>query len=380
MFCTDLVFAQDILLSKQVPLSPVSEIKPESLKEDIDVLVNSLDKAYGGKDILTGNQYAELIASLKKLKESSKNLSSEEFCEQIAQSTEKVNDSHLTVHIGNKTCQRKWPIPSVGPNSGSGSENPTWSLAKRHFNGHTISVLSIQKMSPSASPDWNGFLEEVQKLVQAGNSFVIDMRSNPGGDSARGVQMAALLYGVNRVDEVPMPQKTIYRVRTPEAWSVVANVFWLEMQKLSSLGKPVPNYITGNYQEMVSYRDKALQGLVLPLQVDSFGSEKVNLSRAFQSPIYVLIDRNCGSSCELTLEALEKLPSVQTVGENTTGVVQFGNVGALYLPNSHLVIRMPTQGAVYADGRLVEKIGYSPKWKVPPGTDALDYTLVRFFQ
>ena len=109
------------------------------------------------------------------------------------------------------------------------------------------------------------------------------------------------------------------------------------------------------------------------------GQEKMDLTRAINFPVYVLIDRNCGSSCELTLEALEKLSYVQTIGENTTGVVQYGNVGALFLPSSHIVIRIPTQGSKYDDQRQVEKIGYTPKWKVPLGTDALEYTLSHFF-
>lgn len=376
---THFAFAENILLSADVPLSSVPQLNPREIKNDLDILLATLDKAYGGKGILPGNQYVDLVSGLERLEVSPAVISSQDLCNQIAELTEKINDDHLTVHIGDKTCQRKWPVPNVGSNSGYGNSNPTWSLSVKKIENHSIPVLSIQKMSPSASPDWNGFLEAVQGLVKGRSPFVIDLRRNPGGDSTKGLQMAAILYGVNKVEDVPMPVKQIFRQRSPEAWAVLANASWLEMKSLKEERKPVPAYISDNYQSLVQYREKALQGLIPALEVQRLGQEKIDLTRAISFPVYVLIDRNCGSSCELTLEALEKLPSIQTVGENTTGVVQYGNVGALYLPSSHIVIRMPTQGSKYDDQRHIEKIGYAPKWKVPLGTDALEYALSHFF-
>ncbi len=96
-------------------------------------------------------------------------------------------------------------------------------------------------------------------------------------------------------------------------------------------------------------------------------------------PVNVLIDRGCGSTCELVVESLEKLPFVHMVGERTTGVVQFGFVGWLYLTRSHLIVHVPTQGTTYQDHRQVEKVGYAPQHQVPQGEDAMDFTLKSFF-
>ena len=38
------------------------------------------------------------------------------------------------------------------------------------------------------------------------------------------------------------------------------------------------------------------------------------------------------------------------------------------------------QDLIYADQRQVEKTGYSPRWKITPGTDALEYTLNIFLE
>lgn len=372
---THFSFAQSIVLNYDVLLSPVAQLNHQHISNDIDILIATLDKAYGGKGILIGSQYNNLISGLKNLKENQGVISSEELCDEIAKLTENVNDNHLTLQIDNKLCQRRWPMANVGPNSGHQSSNPTWSLSFKQFKDHSIPVLSILKMTLSTSLEWNGFLETVQNLVQTQKAFVIDMRRNPGGDSTKGLQMAA----VSKVKEVPIPAKQIIRQHSPEAFALLANVSWLNMQSLRAANKSIPIYLINNYQALIQYREKALNGLIPPLEVQRIEQEKIDLKHAIRVPVYVLIDRHCGSSCELTLEALEGLPAIQTVGENTTGIVQYGNVGALYLPSSHIVIRIPTQGSIYDDQRTIEKIGYAPDWKVPLGTDALDYTLSKFF-
>lgn len=242
-----------------------------------------------------------------------------------------------------------------------------------------IPVLSILKMSPSASPDWNGFLGTVKALRAQGKPFVIDLRGNPGGDSTKGKQMAVILYGVQTADQVPMPKKTIYRQRSLESWAAMINLTWMQMQSMSEKQQAIPDYVKGNYQSMIEYYNKALEAAMPPVDTEELGNENIDLANVIQFPVYVLIDKGCGSSCELTVEALEKLQAVQTIGENTTGVVQYGNVGGVYLSKSHIVIRLPTQGAIYADQRQVEKSGYTPKVRVTPGTDALEFTLNQFF-
>lgn len=376
---TPFVGAQSILLSEVVPLNAVPNLNQQDIKSDLNVFTANLQKSYGGRGILPKGQYEELIQGLSKIGNHLEESSSEKLCNEIAKLTEQLNDYHLTVHIEDKTCERVWPVASVGSNSGYGQSNSTWSLSTKQLKGQNVSVLAIQKMSPSLSPDWNGFLETVSYLKDQGKPFIIDLRRNPGGDFSRGAQMAAILYGVDTVDKVPMPKKTIYRQRSPESWAALANVSWLQIQFFKENQKAIPNYLNDLYQSLVGFYNKALQGLISPIEIQQLGNEQIDLANAIQFPVYVLVDRNCGSSCELTLEAFEKLPSIQTVGENTTGVVQYGNVGALYLPKSHIVIRLPTQGAIYADQRQVEKTGYSPRWKIAPGTDALDYTLNRFF-
>lgn len=376
---THLALAESILLDKDVPLKAIANMSSADAKRDLELLIATLDKAYGGKVVLPEQQYRNLISNLRKI-DVANSTSSDDLCDEIGKLTEQINDNHLTVHIGNRTCQRIWPTASVGPNAGNGQSNSTWSISSKVITNQNIPVLAIQKMSPSNSPEWRGFLEAVAALKAQDAQFIIDLRGNPGGDSTKGKQMAAILYGINSIDKLPMPQKTTYRVRTGDALALMANSTWLSIQGFHDNNKESPDYLNNLYKSQSELVNNAVLGHTSTQEVQQVGNNNIDLSNSIKKPVYILVDRHCRSSCELTLEALESLPNIQTVGENTTGVVQYGNVGALYLPASHIVVRIATQGSIYDDGRTIEKVGYTPMWRVPSQTDALDYTLKKFFK
>lgn len=368
----------DVLLTQKVSLKKVASLEAEKVRADLQLLLNVLENAYGGKNVLPGNQYQTLLNDVRQLSQTTRTWSSDELCDAISALTEKVNDFHLTVHIEDRTCNRVWPEAHVGPNVAQGSKNKTWALISKTYKNQTVDVLAIRKMTSSLSSDWDGFLGTVEKLVKKGRPFILDLRGNPGGDSRMGAKMASILLGISSDAELSAP-RTTFRRRTPEAWAVMANSFWLQKQAFDDEGTTPPEYLKTQYDAMVDWYKKSLNGEIPNLQTVESGNTVGDLSQSFASSLYVLIDRDCGSSCELTLEALSLDPRLTTIGENTTGVVQYGNVGKVYLPNSRLVVNIPTQGSVYKDGRQVEKIGYTPKHSVPSGSDALDFALKKFF-
>ncbi len=62
-------------------------------------------------------------------------------------------------------------------------------------------------------------------------------------------------------------------------------------------------------------------------------------------------------------------------GENTAGLVHFGDTGRLVLPNSGIDILISVKYLKYRDNRFVERTGYTPDVIVTKGTDALDVAL-----
>lgn len=370
---------EEILLSQKVPAEKVPDITYADLKKDISTLLFTLDRAYGGRAILPGSQYRDLIQNLNALKDKDTKTSSDQLCDKLAAIFSKVNDYHNTVKIGQRACGGSWPKGTVGSNSGSGDKNRTWSFFSRKYHQASVPILSLRTMSPDASPDWRGFLQTVQDLARSKKSFIIDLRGNGGGSTTNAFEMVRALYGLDKKDDLPWPKKQVYHLQTPESWALTANYYWLTMQEYENNNLSLPEYIPNAYRKFVQLNQDAKKGLMPPVEIRHLGGASPNLKNAATAQIYVLIDRGCGSTCELVLEALEHLPAVHTVGERTTGVVQYGYAGWLFLPASHVVVQLSTQGTRYDDQRHVEKVGYAPKSPVPSGSDALKFTLAQFF-
>lgn len=90
-----------------------------------------------------------------------------------------------------------------------------------------------------------------------------------------------------------------------------------------------------------------------------------------QTIVFLLMDKETGSSGEDFVRYLSTADKVIRVGSNTAGVLQFGNVCEFYLPNSGIFLRMGSKMAFYDDLEMSEGIGVTPNLWVN-GPDALD--------
>ena len=68
------------------------------------------------------------------------------------------------------------------------------------------------------------------------------------------------------------------------------------------------------------------------------------------------------------------------MGENTVGSIHFGNNGTVVLKNSGVFAYISISYNQYYDGRFIEKIGITPKIKVPSGQDAMSYAWKDFLK
>lgn len=89
------------------------------------------------------------------------------------------------------------------------------------------------------------------------------------------------------------------------------------------------------------------------------------------SIVFLLMDKNTGSSGEDFVRYLNTADNVICVGTNTAGVLQFGNVCEFFLPHSGLFLRMGSKISFYDYVGLSEGVGVQPDLWVNP-TDALD--------
>ncbi len=133
----------------------------------------------------------------------------------------------------------------------------------------------------------------------------------------------------------------------------------------------------GSWERYKKYYFEKLNNSTNSNYISSFNNKKFNdyLGEKFVRPIYVLVDTECGSSGESTMQALRQMSNVKVIGQNTMGSTHFGNQGLLILPSSRIQISMSTKFIKFQNGQFVEKIGHQPDIYVPDGKDALDYAI-----
>ena len=172
--------------------------------------------------------------------------------------------------------------------------------------------------------------------------------------------------------------------RAPDIKRQTAETLTIWQNKLRSLKaqsrnknvkKKLSEYLKGNSELL----DKAVSGKLKEFHIGQFESSdwKYDPSKGFQGPIYILQDKNTGSSAESTIDFFEYFPNVKRVGSNTSGTIHFGNVGMILLPNSGIQVNIPTKANRYKDGRFIEFIGIKPDIALKDRQNAYDYILNR---
>ncbi len=167
---------------------------------------------------------------------------------------------------------------------------------------------------------------------------------------------------------------------SPEASQLFVNTF--EYWARSSLKdeKEPPAHILQLKKDFIEKRDLALKNKSQNRsETTEDRNEEFDISKSIQKPIYILIDGDCASSCESTVDFFEYNTLVKTVGENTAGYIHFGNNGSVFLKNSGIQLQMAMSYNSYLDGRFIEKTGITPKIKVPKGKNAMDFAWSDFF-
>ena len=200
--------------------------------------------------------------------------------------------------------------------------------------------------------------------------MILDLRGNGGGDDTRGFELASVLYG----QKSPSFRVIVTRL-SPEALTIYRNTYFLKIENLKSLAPRVPEEWLRTYAKLATAIQDAKAGKVPPEETRSKSNAILDKSKIPKKKIYVLQDAGCASSCESLLETLESHPYVTTVGENTMGLIHFGDVSPFQLPNSSIRINAPIKFFKFPDNRFLEKKGYAPKIKLSPDQNAFDYVI-----
>jgi hypothetical protein len=349
-------------------LKPRQHLSENQIKEDIKLLVYMLENGYGGRKYVPQDQFYQALTNLKKIELS--DLSSNELCLTIEKSLTQIPDMHLAARIGDGFCsplrKSKFIKGSIGPNLIP--EDKVWGLNYIKVKKYKIPVLSITTFPNHEDLKWNGFLDTILKIKKESKALIIDLRGNSGGDDSKGLAMVDYLFG----QDAPTSIAKIIKSQTPATFALLANAMKIRMLKLKQRGQEIPSFVQARYDKAIE-NFRLAENKELEAEDIVFGREAkpFNAKKAFTKPILVLIDKECVSSCESTLEALLLHPYTKTLGENSGGFLHFGNIGYLVLPNSQIEVKIATDFWVYKDGRYLEGIGYTPNI-LTTGQNALD--------
>lgn len=340
-----------------------------SPSKDIDFLIHQLKFAYIGQAFLPNNEFEDAIKELTKLKESNFE-NAGNFCNKVGEILDHVSDGHLNVKGEKGYCTKKLELKGkVGENI-MPIETKSAYYAKHISQPKNISIVGIKHFHSPQDSRWNGIKPAIFKSMQS-DIIIFDLRGNSGGNSSMIKNITRWLLN----NSVKHNKMKIYRMNTLESWTAYRNNIKIIEERVKSGGNDVSHF-KKDYDFINDSIAKVKSKNSPRFLVKEF--KKPELSNLkFEGDIYILTDRRCGSTCEHAVELLKFHPKAKTVGDYTAGLIHFGQMASVILPNSGITVNFSTQ---YFEGfkrGFFELKGYRPDIRVLDGVDALDYILKR---
>lgn len=368
--------ADDLLLPDQSSVESLAfpkSITSSQAAEDIDFLIFTLSKAYGGRQYAPANSFAQALATLRSISNSS---SLAEFHDQIDEALFSIPDNHMRAVYRTKVSKKRsdYHADSTGRVGANNISDPkkVWETRIDRVGNKKVLYVSIVRFPDNESEIWKGFLSSFSSQMKRSDAVVLDFRGNTGGDDTKGMELAKLLFG----HPIEHPIKRQFRSQTPETLALLTNGLAIEIINMKYRNEKIPDYMSKDLNESKKRYASALRGEIPPefIRTDKGTGSRTDPVTAYKKPIYILMDRACGSSGEFTIAAFEWHKYVKRVGENTRGAFHFSNAGIAVLPHSKFKVFIPSQYSEYYDRRFIERIGLSPDLKVSPGEDAYEAT------
>lgn len=388
---------EDLEISKVEPKA-YKELSQKDVREEVELLVYALEHGYAGK-LVYPELYTQMLNSLKEISQgSTQPITIIDFRKKIEDILLRFPDGHLYVgsldeSIVNTEIRKLAGVDSSNSEkSGNTKEDSVEESLVRTFSknikGKKVFFVNLPTFE---IVDWR----QSEKLTKAifnnldSDAMIIDLRMNTGGRLPIPMQIASLLWGeVHRdgayIQYFPMPLKTTGVMTTPVTTALSKN---FEVVADSDYGRRwKEEYSKGFLEKVLTYNEYEYGGTRKKALysdydiVENIEREENTLTyedshfkeKGFKKPIFLIVDKYCASACEKLLEALESHPFVKVVGEQTSGTTQFGNVGILTLPKSHLRITIAASFIIYKDNRVIERIGYKPHIAVNESEDPVD--------
>lgn len=188
--------------------------------------------------------------------------------------------------------------------------------------------------------------------------LVLDLRKNTGGFDTSTEPLYSILGEAEYWTEIPQ----IYT-------STVTIQAWKELEA----GIPDPDS-KKMLNQMIKKMESNKNGWI-GLMDNKEVSQKISGKDVLSTPqnVVVLIDEDCGSSCEELVKTIRQNPRVVTMGRNTFGALDASNVRDVPTPSKKLFINYAATYVHRRAGQEIDNIGIPPNIKLPVPKDQQAY-------
>lgn len=193
-------------------------------------------------------------------------------------------------------------------------------------------------------------------LITETPNLILDVRNNGGGSDVTYAELIQFIY----TNKIMLINNSIWS--SPDNIQKFENILNDPQYPKSGKGyiRDLIKKLKANPNTFVKKKDNVIRkGTVLPNPRN----------------IIVLINRQCGSSCEEFVLAARQSTKVTLMGENTAGVLDYANVHTLDLPCADWGFQYATSRSNRLPDFPIDNIGIAPNVKIPEGKNWVEFAI-----
>lgn len=329
----------DFVFSANRRSIPARNLSADDVRRDVAILARLLIRVYVGWPVHDEIVKMRILKHLVNVYNDAHEMPADEFFKLLKPVVADIPDNHIFFMFGATRFGTKYtkPYKNVGKNIAGNS--PVYG----EMRDGGVAVIGFSAMINSDETK-NAIIDFAKNILPKSNALIIDLRGNTGGDSWYSDLFAEHLCGA-WIDSM----QAVY-VRTN-----------CDAQKfLSTVYPTAPWSNLPESEELVVWK--------------SGKNYTPDITKAYMKPIYILTDRQTGSSAEMFLLRMMHHPRAVVVGDNSSGTEVFGNVGSALLPNSQIKVSIGMNYRVLSQENF-ELNGITPNIICPENTDAMNVAL-----
>ncbi len=238
---------------------------------------------------------------------------------------------------GFSTWQRVYPGDGKVRQAG-----PQQIFTLKKLNDRTV-LLTVPTMNESVRRELDSLITANRPLLAATPNLIIDCRGNGGGSDITYYPLKPYLY------TQPVT------IDGMQLWATPDNA-----DKFAQMGKDKNFPWTWRlYGRHTARKMRRNEGKFIGKTDQS--TEKMKHALPYPQRVAVLIDGGCGSSCEQFILFAQQSKKTTLIGQNTGGVLDYGNLHFLTFPDGRFQLGYPTsRSGRVAAGRGIDNVGIAP--------------------